>query len=181
MDREQAVGLLNKKVTNENLVRHMVATEACMKSLARYFDEDEETWGMAGLLHDVDYEETKEDFVNHGEVSAQILKENNISDDIVNAVKAHASKKKIQNKLEIALYSADPLTGLIVASALMHPKKRLKDVSVKFVLNRFKEKRFACGSSREQIKTCTKLGVSLEDFIGICLKAMKEIDYKLKL
>ncbi|MFC2061312.1 HDIG domain-containing metalloprotein [Elusimicrobiota bacterium] len=181
MDREQALSLVKEKVKTNNLVKHMLATEACMKKLAVYFSEDVGKWGISGLLHDVDYDETKDDFDKHGIVSAELLQDMGVSEDIVNAIKAHSGKKDIENKLEQAIYSVDPLTGLIVAAALMHPSRKINDIDVQFVMNRFKEKRFAAGADRNQIMTCEKLGISLEEFAGMCLEAMQGIGKELGL
>ncbi len=181
MKRDEALEMVKDKVPSGNLVKHMLAVEACMRKLAINFDEDEKKWSLAGLLHDLDYERTKNDFEKHGVVSAEILSKKEISTDIINAIKAHAGKKSPENKMEWCLYSSDPLTGLIVAAALMHPEKKLASVNKEFILNRFKEKRFAAGADRNQISSCERTGLKLEEFISICLDAMKEIDEELGL
>ncbi|MGM0442370.1 MAG: HDIG domain-containing metalloprotein [Elusimicrobiota bacterium] len=181
MNREQALNLVKEKVDTQNLIKHMLATEACMEELARYFNEEEEEWGLAGLLHDVDYEQTKDDPERHGLRSAEILEDKEVDIRIIEAIKAHAGKKEPENKLEKALYAVDPLTGLIVAAALMHPDKELKSTDTDFVLRRFGEKRFAAGADRDQIRSCENLGMELEKFVDISLKAMQDIDDKLGL
>ncbi len=181
MTREEAYELVKEKVTNRNLVKHMIATEACMKGLARHFGEDEGLWALTGLLHDLDYDLTKDDFPRHGHLSAEMLEEKGVDERVVYAVKAHPGHVEPKSRMDKALYAVDPLTGLIVAAALMHPDKKLAGLDTDFILRRFKEKRFAAGANREQIKTCEKLGLSLEDFTGICLEAMKSVSLELGL
>ena len=175
MNREDGLKLLESKLRNKNLIKHSLAVEACMKILARKFGQNEEMWGLAGLLHDLDYEDTKDDFANHGFITAEILQKEGIDGRIIEAIKAHPGHIERNTLIAKALYSVDPLTGLIVAAGLMHPDKKLEFLSAEFILNRFKEKSFSRGANREQIKSCQDFGLSLEDFIEICLKAMKEI------
>ncbi|MCS7249380.1 MAG: HDIG domain-containing protein [candidate division WOR-3 bacterium] len=182
MEREEALKLVSEYIKNENLKKHSLAVEACMRKLARYFNENEEKWGLCGLLHDLDYEETNKNPEKHGIRTIEILKEKNFNDpEILNGILAHCEKKQPENNLEKAIYAIDPLTGLIVAACLMHPDRKLKSLDVNFVLRRFKEKKFASGANREQIKKCEELGLSLEKFIEICLLAMQEIDNQLGL
>lgn len=184
MNRLQALKLLNQKIKNKNLIKHSLAVEACLKELARYFSENEEKWGITGLLHDIDYEETKNNPEKHSLVGAEFLKNLGIDQEIIYAIKAHNEIHKIPLKtlLDKALFCVDPLTGLIVASCLVLPSKKLKDLKVKNVLNRFKEKNFAKGANREIIKKCEEyLGLKLEEFIKICILAMQKISSDLGL
>jgi putative nucleotidyltransferase with HDIG domain len=173
--RDEALGLVKQMVTNQNLVKHMLATEACMRKLAGHFSEDTEMWGLAGLLHDVDYDQTAKDFDQHGIKAAEILEAKGVDAKIVYAVKAHCAKVPALSRMDKALYAIDPITGLIVASALMAPGKKLAAVDRDFVLRRYKEKKFAAGANREQIATCSELGLTLEDFSQMCLEAMQGI------
>ena len=175
MTREEALILMKSKLKNRNLQKHTIATEACMRFLARHFGEDEELWGLAGLLHDLDYEETAKDASKHGLVSAQMLEEIGIDERIIHAVKAHAEHVEAQSNMDKAIFAVDPLTGLIVAATLMHPTKKLANVDTQFVMKRFKEKSFAAGANRNNIRTCENLGLPLEEFITICLEAMKSV------
>jgi putative nucleotidyltransferase with HDIG domain len=175
MTREEALKLINANVKNKNLKKHMIATEACMRGLARHFGEDEYLWGLAGLLHDVDYDKTAKDFPRHGIMSAEMLQEAGVDQRIVYAVKAHPGHVEAKSLMDKSLYAVDPLTGLIVAAVLMHPTKKIADVDTQFVLNRFKEKRFAAGADRDTIRTCERLGLSLEEFITISLDSMKGV------
>ena len=181
MQREEALDLVKGRLKNKNLVKHCLAVEACMRKMAQEFGENQDLWGLAGLLHDLDYEETKNDFSQHGFVTAKILKERGINEEVIEAIKSHPGHIERKTKMAKALYAVDPLTGLIVASALMHPEKKLEALNVQFVLNRFKEKSFARGANREQIKSCRELELSLEKFIDISLKAMREIHKELEL
>ncbi len=172
MTREEALKLIKSKVKNKNLVKHMIATEVCMSALANHFQEDEPLWSLTGLLHDLDYDQTAKDPDKHGMVTADMLEEMDVDDRMVYAVRAHAGHVEAESMMDKALFAVDPLTGLIVAATLMHPTKKLENVDTGFVLNRFKEKRFAAGADRDSIKTCESLGLSLEEFISISLEAM---------
>ena len=181
MTREEAIDLMQSKVTNKNLQKHMLATEAVMKQLAIHFNENEEVWGLTGLLHDLDYDQTADNFSKHGLISAEILEETDIPEEVIYAVKSHPGHFPRKSQLDKALYAVDPVTGLIVAAALMHPTKKLKNLDVDFILRRFKEKRFAAGADRDQIKSCEKMGLSLDAFIHLSLQAMQGIDTELGL
>ncbi len=184
MNYGEALSLLKKYMKNKNLIKHCIAVGACMKGLAEKFNEDENKWEIAGLLHDIDYEMMKDNFDEHGLKGAEILKEEGIEDeDILNSIRRHPGHKgyEPQTRMDWALYSSDPLTGLIVAATLMHPSKRLKEVDVRFVKKRFKEKRFAAGANRDQIRQCEKLGLELDEFIEICLKSMQGVSDELGL
>ena len=177
MNREQAWQHVKQNVKNKNLQKHMLATEAVMRRLARYFGEDEEKWGLAGLLHDIDYQKTADDPARHSLVGADMLKDMGLAEEIVEAVKTHNDYHKIPRETNMAkaLYAVDPLTGLIVAGALIKPEKKLSAIDAEFLLNRFEEKSFARGANREQIRTCSELGLELEEFLELGLEAMQEI------
>ena len=181
MTRERALGLLRERLKNRNLFKHSLAVEACLETLARHLSEDEEVWARAGLLHDIDYEETNADPTRHGLVGAELLEKEGLDAQIVHAVKVHSGHLPPESKLDWALFSADPLTGLIVASALMHPDKKLKSLDVDFLQRRFKEKRFAAGANREQILACKNLEMELDEFMKICLEGMQSIAEELGL
>ena len=159
----------------------MFATEAVMRAVASHFNEDEETWGLAGLLHDLDYDQTADDFSKHGFLTVEILKDKDVSDEILQSIKSHPGHVERESLMDKALYAADPITGLIVAAALMHPSKKLKSVNTEFIERRYKEKRFAAGANREQIQSCETMGLPLHDFIELSLKAMQSIDSELGL
>jgi putative nucleotidyltransferase with HDIG domain len=176
LDRAAAWDLVQTSVKNQNLVKHMLATEACLRGLARKLGHDEDKWGLAGLVHDLDYEQTKDDPASHAMIAAQTLAGHNVDPEVIHAVQAHSGNVPVESLLDKAIWATDPVTGLIVAAALMHPTKKLASIDVEFILRRFKEKRFAAGANREQIQTCTpNLGLGLDEFLAICLKAMQDI------
>lgn len=178
MNREQALREVKKRVANRNLLKHMYAVEAVMVNLARRLGGDEEKWALAGLLHDIDYEETADQPERHSLVGAEILDGLGVEEDIIYAVKVHNPRHGLgrNSLMDKALHIADPLTGLIVAAALIHPDKKLASIDTTFILNRFGEKQFARGANREQIALCQEeLGLDLEEFIGLGLRAMQEI------
>ncbi len=177
MTREEAIESVRENVENVNLVRHMLAVEAVMEALARRFGEDEEEWGLAGLLHDVDVELTDGDMSNHGRLGADIALEMGASEAIAQAILCHNEANGIPpvTKLDKALFCADPVTGLITATALVMPDKKLSSVEANSVRKRFKAKGFAAGANRENIAKCSALGLELDEFIEIGLKAMQEI------
>ena len=182
MEREKAFELIKEKVKNKNLVKHLLATEAVMAALSRHFGENPDMWGLAGLVHDIDYDLTKDDFPRHGKLGAEMLLKAGITnDEILHAVYAHTGNILPETTMARALFCTDPLTGFLVACALITPSKKLKDIDVPFALNRFKEKRFAAGANREVIAKCQEIGLSLEEFIGIGLKAMQDISNDLGL
>ena len=174
MTRDEALALVKEHVKTKNLRKHMYATEACMRELAKLKKGDEDEWALAGLLHDLDYNRTIEDFPMHGHVTEELLEGRDVSPEIINAIKAHAEHAEISSDMDLALHAVDPLTGLIVAATLMHPTKKIENVDVGFVMNRFKERRFAAGADRDQIRKCEGLDVTLEEFIGVSLKAMQK-------
>ncbi|MEW6380388.1 MAG: HD domain-containing protein [bacterium] len=183
MNRDQALSLIRVGVKNENLVKHMLATEAIMRTLAEHFGEDNDLWGLAGLVHDLDYDQTLKEPKQHGRLGAGALEAAGADPLICQAVVAHSPHydQPRKTRLEKALFAADPLSGLIVAAALVHPDKRLASLDTPFILKRFQEKWFAKGASREQIRACQELALSLEEFIGLGLKAMQGISEELGL
>lgn len=176
MERTEAFELVSTRIGNRNLVNHCVAVEIIMEALARHFDlpaADVARWGLAGLLHDLDYAQTAEDFGRHGLVTAEEL-EGLVDEETIHAILAHADKAPRESMMDKALYAADPTTGFIVAAALVRPEKRLSAVELGSLLKRWKEKAFARGASREQMDACAELGMSREEFLGISLQAMQE-------
>lgn len=177
MERVQALEELHKWITNKNLIKHSMAVEAIMKELAKYFKEDIEMWGLAGLLHDIDYDRTLAFPEKHGLIGAEILEDLGVDETIIYAVKAHNDRLGVERrrKIDKALYCADPVSGLITAAALILPSKKLEDVTVEFIMKRINEKGFAKGANRDQIKSCHEIDLSLEQFLEISLNAMKGI------
>ena len=178
MNRDELFEQLKKRVHDGHLIKHMLATEAVMRAVAKRLGQDEEKWGITGLLHDIDYEVTKEDPEKHSLIGAEWLSEMGLPEDVVYAVKVHNERHNLPRNslLDKALYAVDPLTGFIMAVALVMPDKKLSTVKVKSLKKKFKDKRFAAGASRGQIRSCEpELGISLNEFFEISLKAMQEI------
>lgn len=178
MTRDAAYQILIKHLSNQNLLRHSFAAEAAMRSLARKLGHDEEVWGITGLLHDADYEKAKGHPEEHGLLLFK-LEPNTIPTVIEHAINAHNyqfTKVLPASSLDWAITCCDQLTGLIVAAALVRKEKTLASVTPDFVIKKMKEKSFAKGADRTQIYYCEeKLGLPLEEFVEIVLKAMQAI------
>ena len=177
MIREEALEAVKENIENENSVKHMLATEAIMRALAKRFGEDEEMWGLAGLLHDIDLELMEGDMKVHGRLGADMVRDMGVSEAIAQAILRHNEAHRLprETKMDKALFCTDPITGLITAAALVRPDKKLAGVEARSIRKRFKEKSFAAGASRESIATCSELGLELDEFIEIGLKAMQDI------
>jgi len=186
--REEALKLLQKYITTENTIKHMLATEAIMRALAKRFEpEKEAVWAMAGLLHDLDYEVMEEE-KEHGAKTIKILKKENVDlpEEALQAIRAHCynlhPEWKPKSLMDWSLFICDSLTGLIVATTLVHPDKKLANVKVKSVMKKFKDKSFARGTRRKDIRMCEeKLGLPLRELVEICLFAMQGISKDLGL
>ncbi len=181
MKREEALSLVETYLTNRNLVKHCLAVEACMREIAKRLGQDEEEWGLAGLVHDLDYEITQKDPTKHTTETIKLLQDKGLSEAQLHAIQAHAGKVPCVTAMDWAIFSIDPLTGLIVAAALMHPTKKLVNVDLDFIKRRYKEKSFARGARREEIEMCQHCGLELDEFISLCLKAMQGISADLGL
>jgi len=177
MDRQQAWDLLCEYTQSENLRKHALAVEAAMRAYARRFGENEELWGVVGLVHDFDYEKypTAQD---HPFKGAEILREKGWPEEIVRAVLSHASYSGVtrDSLLEKTLFAVDELTGLIVAVALVRPSKDIRDVKIKSVKKKWKAKSFAAGVNRADIEEgAADLGIELNEHIAVVLEAMQGI------
>ncbi len=177
MAREEAVVLVREHVKKENLLKHILAVEAIMRGLARHFGEDEELWGLLGLLHDVDFEKTMNDPKRHATMTCEIL-EGKVSEEIIRAVKSHNFENTgmmPESKMEKALIAADAVSGLIVAAALIIPSKKLADVKPESIGRRFKERDFARNCNRENMLYCEQIGLDRNEFFEIALKSLQGI------
>jgi putative nucleotidyltransferase with HDIG domain len=181
MEREKAFEIVQKYLKNRNLVKHSLAVEACMKALASRLNQDVEKWGLAGILHDLDYELTEKSPELHTVETVKILNELGVDPSVIQAIQAHAGQIPCRSEMDWAIYAIDPLTGLIIAAALMHPSKKLKEIDLGFVKRRYKEKSFARGAKREDIEQCKNIGLDLDEFLSVCLRAMQDIDKDLGL
>jgi putative nucleotidyltransferase with HDIG domain len=184
VNRDQALNLVHERVQNENLVKHMLAAEAIMGALATRLGGNQEQWRLAGLLHDLDVEETADRMEFHGRRTVEWLRESGFEDeDTLQAILAHnpANGSSLGCALDRALFACDCLTGLITAAALIRPEKKLELVKLASLQKRFKEPSFARGARREDIMTCSELGMELDEFLGLGLKAMQEVSDELGL
>ena len=183
MKREDVIELLKSHLKNKNLIKHCLAVGAIMKKIAEKMGRDPQKWEIVGILHDIDYEKTKDDFSKHGILAEQIL-EGYLDKGSLHAIKAHNYENTgVQpiTKMDYALIASDSISGLIVATALVMPSRKLEEVKVKSVLKKFKQKDFARNVNRENILFCEKLGFSLEEFANLSLEALKEISEELGL
>lgn len=172
--REEGLALIHYHVDNDNLIKHMIAVEAVMRALANRLGEDEYLWGITGLLHDLDLGVLRDDLSRHGEVTAEML-EGKLPEDALQAIRVHPGDLARKTRIDSALYFADPITGLITAGALMRPSKSLVDMTLQSLKKKFKDKRFAAGANRDQIRACSELDLELDDFMSLALEAMREI------
>jgi putative nucleotidyltransferase with HDIG domain len=185
MNRQEALALLESNLHSENLRKHCLATEAIMRSLARHFGENEEIWGVAGLLHDLDLELVGNDMSTHGRVTAEMLANRGYPEEVCETIRMHNTEGlglgRRSTRFQHALAASETITGLIVAATLVLPSKKLADLKPKSIRNRMKEKAFARGARREVILECEEAGIPLDDFIALSLKAMQGISDQLGL
>jgi putative nucleotidyltransferase with HDIG domain len=183
LTREEAISLVKENVKNENLIKHMLSVEAIMKKCAEFLGEDVNKWDLLGLVHDIDFEDTKNATEKHGLISEKILN-GKVDEEIIRAIKSHNFENTDvmpENKMENCLIATDAVSGLIIAVALIMPSKKLSDVKVKSLIKKFKEKDFARNCSRENMLYCEKAGIEKSKFFEISLKALQEISSELGL
>ena len=182
--REEALELLRSHISNDNLVKHCLAAEAVLKAMARLLGEDEDKWGLAGLLHDLDAE-SHPDLLVHTRETGRILRDRGLDEGVVEAIELHNLEahpgKCRTSRFHHALAAGETITGLVIATALVYPDKKLASVKPKSVKKRIKEKAFARGANREIIKECEDAGIPLADFCDLSLRAMQEISDELGL
>lgn len=185
MTKQEARDLLFEYVKSPSLRNHHIATEAAMKAFAKRFNEDEDLWGLAGLLHDMDWEMTADEIEKHTSITATVLEEKGAPQEVIRAIKAHhptATGVEPDSLMEKTLYYTEELTGLITAAALVRPDKKLEGVNVKSLKKKLKDKSFAKGVDREIVyKSAEELGMELEKVIETVLTAMQEIHEELGL
>lgn len=183
MNREEGLELLKKYTKNKNLVKHGITVEAVMKHFAKLNGEDEEYWGLVGLLHDIDYEMYPDE---HCTKCVEILKEANVEDDMIKSIQSHGygicSDVKPEKQMEKVIYTIDELTGLIIATALMKPNKTLAEVDLASIKKKWKNKGFASGVNREIVANGAEmLGLDLDYIMQETLVAMQGISDELGL
>lgn len=184
MNRDQALEIVKKYVKNPNLIKHMLAVEAAMAAYAQKFGEDEQTWRVAGLLHDFDWE-IHPTLEKHPQEGAKILREHGANEDLITTILSHAPHTGVPRikPIEKALFACDEITGLIVATTLVQPSKKLQDVKVESIKKKFMSKGFAAGVNRAEVEQgAQELGVDLwTEHVPLVLKAMQGIASELGL
>jgi putative nucleotidyltransferase with HDIG domain len=178
MTRDKALDLLRQHVKNEKMIYHSLSSEAVLKALARRLGRDEEKWALAGLLHDIDVELTNADPKVHSQKARELLADFDLDDDVLDAISMHnemATGKARDTEFQHALAAGETVTGLIYATALVYPDKKIAPVKSKSIVKRMKQKAFAASVSRDIIMECEKIGIPLPEFVEISLDAMKEI------
>lgn len=176
--RDEAISLLDEYIQNPNLIKHCLATEAVMIALADKLGEDREKWGLTGLLHDLDVEMVNADLSIHTLEAEKILRDKGVDEEIIQAVKSHNEKahgEKRSERFHHALAAGETITGLIIATTLVYPDKKINSVKPKSIKKRMKEKSFAAGVDRDIVMECEKLGMDISEFSALCLTAMQGI------
>lgn len=176
MTRDEAYEMIQQRLGGTPTVAHCLATEACMRALAERLGEDVELWGLTGLAHDLDLDETGMDQERHTLVAAEVLRGKGAPEELVQAVLGHNDKAERTTLMAKALWVVDPTTGFITAAALIRPSKSTADLKVKSIKKRMKDKRFAAAVNRDQIRACEEqLGIELGEFLELCRAAMDGI------
>jgi uncharacterized protein len=181
MDRDEALALVRDKAEKETTVRHLISVEGVMRALARRFGEDEETWALTGLFHDLDQDQTHDDPERHAHQAAEWLREAGVDERVVNGVLAHAHEKYRTDRMSQAVVHADAVAGLLVAAALVRPEKA-NGMKVSSVKKKLKEKAFAPGVNREEIMQVEgKLGIPVEEFLGVGIEGLQSVAPEIEL
>ena len=183
-DRQTALNLLDKYISNENMKKHCLASEAVMRKVAEHLGRDKEKWGVTALLHDLDTEVVDNDPNTHALKTAEILSEMGVDEDMTDAIRMHneeATGKERFTEFQHALAASETITGLITATALVYPDKKLASVKPKSVTKRMKEKNFAASVKRDHILECEKIGIPLNEFVVLSLEGMRAISDELGL
>jgi len=181
ISRENALNLLNDNIRNANMIKHCLASEAVLRAIALKLNKDQDEWGLAGLLHDIDVEITNADPYKHGPYAAGML-DGLLSPEAIDAIVMHnemATGKERSIVFQHALAAGETITGLIMATAMVYPDKKLASVKTKSITKRMKEKAFAASVKRENILECELIGIPIEEFAELSLTAMQEISDEL--
>ena len=174
MDRGTAIALAREKAEKETTVRHLISVEGVMRALARRFGEDEDLWGLTGLFHDLDQDQTHDDPERHAHVAAEWLREAGVDERVVNGVLAHAQERYRTDLMAKTVVHADAVAGLLVAAALVRPEKAT-GMKVSSVKKKLKEKAFAPGVNREEITGVESIGLGLDDFIAAGIEGLQSV------
>jgi len=175
MDIDEARRLAREKTEKDTTYRHLVSVEGVMRRLGRHFGEDESTWALTGLFHDLDQDQTADDPNRHAYLAAEWLREAGLDEDVVNGVLAHAHPEFQRDRMSKGVVAADAVAGLLVAAALVRPE-RSAGMKVSSVKKKLREKAFAPGVNREEIAQAeSHLGLSLDEFIGLGIEGLQEV------
>jgi len=180
--RDYYIDLLNRHIKNPKMIAHCLASEAVLRALAKHFGENVDEWGFAGLLHDIDVEETNADPKRHALEGAEMLKSEGLSDEAIDAIRMHnemATGLERTTKFQHALAAGETITGLIFATAMVYPDKKISSVKPKSVVKRMKEKAFAASVNRDTIMECEKIGIPISEFAELSIEALKPIEKEL--
>jgi len=178
ISREDALALMEEYLDTESMRNHSLASEAIMRALAPRFAEDPDFWGLTGLLHDLDYNTTRDRMNRHTRETAVILREKGVAEEIIDAIGYHNAENlglTRSRPIHFALTSAETITGMIVATTLVYPDKKVASVKPQSVKKRMKAKEFARSVNRDHIRLCEEMGIGLDEFIAISLEAMASI------
>jgi len=181
-DRQYYLNLLCKNISNPKMIAHCLASEAVMRALAKRLNQNEEVWGIAGLLHDIDVEQTEDNPQQHALLGAEILKTEGLPHDAIDAIMMHnemATGQQRETLFQHALAAGETITGLIFATALVYPDRKISSVKTKSVVKRMKEKAFAASVNRETIMECELIGIPINEFAELAIDALRPIEKEL--
>lgn len=184
MTRDEALALVHEHIKNENMVKHSIAAEAVLRKLAVRLGQDPEKWALAGLLHDLDIERTNADMTLHCLETVRLLQKRGVDPEIIEAIRMHNESAHGDKRSEVfhhAVAAGETITGLITATALVYPDKKLASVKAKSIVKRMNEPKFAASVNRDIVRECELIGIPLQEFAELALQAMQEISDELGL
>jgi putative nucleotidyltransferase with HDIG domain len=172
VNRDAAIALVRDKIDKDITFRHLVSVEGVMRRLAQHFAQDESTWALTGLFHDLDQDQTAGDAERHARLAAEWLREAGVDELVVNGVLAHAHPQYQTDLMSRSIVAADAVAGLLVAAALPRPERAV-GMKVSSVKKKLKEKSFAPGVNRDEIHACTNIGLALDEFIQLGIEGLQ--------
>ncbi|MEW5723658.1 MAG: HDIG domain-containing metalloprotein [Thermodesulfobacteriota bacterium] len=184
LKREEALALLEEHLEAEHMRRHCLAAEAILRDLAAWLGHDPEKWGLAGLLHDLDHYQTRDHPALHTLVTATLLEKKGVDPEVIQAIKAHNAEElglERRTPLDYALSAAETMSGMVVAATLVLRDKKIRSLPEETLVARVRDSKFALAVNRDKVCLCEKIGLSLEEFAALSLKAMSRIDKELGL
>lgn len=179
IDKNDALELLTLHLKDKNLIKHSKAVACVMETLAHNLNQNTDEWYLTGLLHDIDYNQTFDKPEKHGIIAMELLNDLQLPQYMLDSIRRHSGNEKLESLSDKALWCADPVTGLIIATALMNPEKSIKAINLQSLKKKFKNLKFAAGANRQQIASCIDINMELDDFLELSIKAMATIDDEL--